>query len=101
MGIINKERRADSGQRPVGGVEKGIGGLVVLRAYPLALEYSPQRLRDVEVQRGFSPWVFPYTLISCGNADKSSSKRWASVSSIRTAFLISNKVYPVITKIAA
>ena len=70
MGMINKERRSDCGQSPIGGVEEGIGGLVVLRAYPFALEYAPQRLGDVEMRRGFSPWAFPYTLISCANADK-------------------------------
>ena len=70
MGMINKESGADCGQSPVGGVEEGICGLIVLRAYPLALENAPQRLDDVEVRRGFSPWAFPYTLISCANADK-------------------------------
>ena len=51
MGMINKERRSDCGQRPVGGVEEGIGGLVVLRTNPFALEYAPQCLGDVEVRR--------------------------------------------------
>lgn len=51
MGMVNKERCADCGQSPVGGVEEGIGGLVVLRTYPLALEHAPQCLGDVEVRR--------------------------------------------------
>ena len=51
MGMINKERRSDCGQSPVGGVEEGIGGLVVLRTNPFALEYAPQCLGDVEVRR--------------------------------------------------
>ena len=38
--MINKESGADCGQSPVGGVEEGIGGLVVLRAYPLALDLA-------------------------------------------------------------
>lgn len=29
MGMINKERRSDCGQSPVGGVEEGVGGLVI------------------------------------------------------------------------
>ena len=147
MGMINKERRSDCGQSPIGGVEEGIGGLVVLRAYPFALEYAPQRLGDVEMRRGFSPWAFPYTLIipsflyrlshlltvCCSisvlsptfAADSpsafrsmakhlilkhcffprrypiSSSIRWASFSSNRSAFLISSKVCIGITRIAA
>ncbi len=51
MGMINKERRSDCGQSPVGGVKEGIGGLVVLRTNPFALEYAPQCLGDVEVRR--------------------------------------------------
>ena len=49
--MINKESGADCGQSPVGGVEEGIGGLVALRSYPLALENASQRLDDVEVRR--------------------------------------------------
>ena len=51
MRVVDKEIGANSGQGSVGGVEEGVGGLVVLRAYPLALEYAPQRLGDVEVRR--------------------------------------------------
>ena len=51
MGVVDEQRCSDRGQSPVGCVEEGVGGLVVLRAYPLALEYAPQRFRDVEVGR--------------------------------------------------
>ena len=51
MGMINEERRADCGQSPVGCVEEGVGGFIVLRTYPLALEYAPQGFGDVEVRR--------------------------------------------------
>lgn len=49
--MVDKEYRSDGSQGPVGGVEEGVGGLVVLWAYPLALEYSPQRFGNVEVRR--------------------------------------------------
>ena len=51
MRVVDEQRCSDRGQSPVGCVEEGVSGLVVLRAYPLALEYAPQRLRDVEVRR--------------------------------------------------
>ena len=51
MRVVDKEYCSDGSQGPVGGVEEGIGGLVVLRSYPLALEYSPQRFGDIEVRR--------------------------------------------------
>ena len=51
MRMVDKECCSDGSQSPVGGVEEGIGGLVVLRSYPLALEYPPQRFGDVEVRR--------------------------------------------------
>ena len=51
MRVVNEEYCSDGSQGPVGGVEEGISGLVVLRSYPLALEYAPQRLGDVEVRR--------------------------------------------------
>ena len=63
MGMINKESGADCGQSPVGGVEEGIGGLVVLRAYPLALENAPQRLDDVRWARVFPLGVSLYAYI--------------------------------------
>ncbi len=51
MRIVNKERCADRSQSSVGSIEERVGGLVVLRSYPLALEYTPQCLRNVEVRR--------------------------------------------------
>ena len=51
MSMVNKEYCSDGSQGSVGGIEEGIGGLVVLRANPLAFEYAPQRLCDVEVRR--------------------------------------------------
>ena len=51
MRVVNEEGFSDSGQGPIGCVEEGIGGLVVLRTYPLSLEYAPQRLSNVEVRR--------------------------------------------------
>ena len=51
MRVVNEEYCSDGSQGPVGGVEEEISGLVVLRSYPLALEYAPQRLGDVEVRR--------------------------------------------------
>ena len=51
MRIVYKEEFADGGQGPVGGVEEGVGGLVVLRADPFALEDAPQGPGEVEVRR--------------------------------------------------
>ena len=51
MRIVYEEEFADGGQGPVGGVEEGVGGLVVLRADPFALEDAPQGLGEVEVRR--------------------------------------------------
>ena len=51
MRVVDKEYCSDGGQGPVGGVEEGISGLVVMRSYPLALEYAPQRFGDIEVRR--------------------------------------------------
>ena len=51
MGMVDEQRSADRSQRPVGCVEEGVGGQVVLRTYPLALEYAPQRFRNVEMRR--------------------------------------------------
>ena len=51
MRVVDKEGFSNRGQGPVGGVEEGVCGLVVLRANPLALKDAPQCLRDVEVRR--------------------------------------------------
>ena len=51
MRVVDEEGFSNRGQGPVGGVEEGVCGLVVLRANPLALEDAPQRLRDVKVRR--------------------------------------------------
>ena len=51
MRVVDEQRCSDGGQSPVSGVEEGVCGLVVLRAYPLALKDAPQCLRDVEVRR--------------------------------------------------
>ena len=39
----------------------------------------------VELRRGYSPWAFPYSLISCANADKKRLKVW-SLASFPVAF---------------
>ena len=51
MRVFNEVGFSDRGQGSVGGVEEGVCGLVVLRSYPLSLEYSPQRFRYVEMRR--------------------------------------------------
>lgn len=51
MRVVDEERCPDRGQRPVGCIEGGVGGRIVLRAYPLALQHAPQRLCDVEMRR--------------------------------------------------
>ncbi len=51
MRVVDEQRCTDRSQSPVGGVEEGIGGHIVLRTYPLSLEYAPQCLGDVEVWR--------------------------------------------------
>ena len=51
MRVVDKEHCSDGSQSAVGGVEERIGGLVVLRSDPLALEHAPERLRDVELRR--------------------------------------------------
>ena len=51
MRVVDEEGFSNRGQGPVGDVEEGVCGLVVLRANPLALEDAPQRLRDVKVRR--------------------------------------------------
>jgi len=51
MRVVDEEGCSDRGQSPVSGVEEGVGGLVVLRAYPLALKDAPQCLGNVEVRR--------------------------------------------------
>ena len=51
MRVVDEQRSSDGGQSPVSGVEEGVCGLVVLRAYPLALKDAPQSLRNVEVRR--------------------------------------------------
>ncbi len=42
---------SDVVQDIVNGAEQSVGGLVVLRLYPLPLQYSPQGLGDVEMRR--------------------------------------------------
>lgn len=51
MRVVDEQRCTDRSQSPVGCVEKGVGGGIVLRAYPLAFQYAPQRLCDVEMRR--------------------------------------------------
>ena len=51
MRVVDEQRYADRGQGSVGCVEKGVGGHIVLRADPLALQHSPQGFRDVEMGR--------------------------------------------------
>ena len=51
MRVVDEQRCTDRGQSPVGCVEEGVGGRIVLRAYPLALQHAPQRLCDVEMRR--------------------------------------------------
>ena len=51
MGIVYEEEFADGSQSPVGGVEERVGGLVILRSDPFALEDAPQGLGKVEVRR--------------------------------------------------
>ena len=51
MRIVDEKRSSDRGQSPVSGVEEGVCGVVVLRAYPLALKDAPQCLGNVEVRR--------------------------------------------------
>ncbi len=50
MKVVNEEYFSDGSQGTVGGVGEGIGGLVVLWSYQLALEYVPQRLGDFSFQ---------------------------------------------------
>ena len=51
MRVVNEQRCTDRSQSPVGCVEKGVGGGIVLRAYPFAFQYAPQRLCNVEMRR--------------------------------------------------
>ena len=51
MRVFDEQRCTDGSQSPVGCVEEGIGGQVVLRTYPLAFQHAPQGLRDVEMRR--------------------------------------------------
>ena len=51
MRMVDEQRYPDRSQSPVGCVEEGIGGQVVLRTYPLAFQHAPQGLRDVEMRR--------------------------------------------------
>lgn len=51
MREVDEQRCTDRSQSPVGCVEKGVGGGIVLRAYPLAFQYASQRLCDVEMRR--------------------------------------------------
>ena len=51
MGVVDEQRSTDRSQSPVGCVEEGVGGQVVLRTYPLAFQHAPQGLRDVEMRR--------------------------------------------------
>ena len=51
MRVVDEEGGSDGSQSAVGGMEERVGGLVVLRSYPFALEHAPERLRDVELRR--------------------------------------------------
>ena len=51
MRVVDEQRCTDRSQSPVGGVEEGVGGHIVLRANPLALQHAPQGFRDVEMRR--------------------------------------------------
>ena len=51
MRIVDEQRCSDRSQSPVGSVEKGVGGRIVLRANPFALQHTPQGFRDVEMRR--------------------------------------------------
>ena len=51
MRMVDEQGGSNGGQGSVGCVEEGVGGLIVLWAYPIALQHSPQCLCDVEVWR--------------------------------------------------
>ena len=51
MRMVDEQRCTDRCQSPVGCVEEGVGGHIVLRTYPLAFQHAPQGLRDVEMRR--------------------------------------------------
>ena len=51
MRVVDEEGGSDGSQSAVGGIEERVGGLVVLRSDPFALEHAPERLRDVELRR--------------------------------------------------
>ena len=49
--MVNEERYTDRSLGSVGCIEDGVGGRLVLRADPLALQHAPHGFRDVEVRR--------------------------------------------------
>ena len=51
MRVINKQRCLYRSQSPVGCVEEGVGGCVILWAYPFAFQHTPERHCDVEMRR--------------------------------------------------
>lgn len=76
MGKIDIEFRSKCSQRAVGSIEQGICGAIIRRSEPFALEYSPERLGDVqmwaiwwekkEIQSTFLPYrtEFPHEFAS-------------------------------------
>ena len=51
MRVINKQRCSNRSQSSVGSVEGGVGGCVILWAYPFAFQHTPEGLCDVEMRR--------------------------------------------------
>ena len=51
MRVVDEQRRTDRSQSPVGCIEKGVGGHIVLRADPLAFQHAPQGFCNVEMRR--------------------------------------------------
>lgn len=49
MGKIDIEFRSKRSQRTVGCIEQGICGAIIRRSEPFALEYSPERLGDIQM----------------------------------------------------
>ena len=51
MRVVDEEGGSDGSQSAAGGIEERVGGFVVLRSDPLALEHAPERLGNVELRR--------------------------------------------------
>ena len=51
MRVINKQRCSNRSQSSVCSVEEGVGGCVILWAYPFALQHTPEGLCNVEMRR--------------------------------------------------